>query len=347
VARSARLDPLAAVAVVALATVLVWLSRSPEDERRGTIVAAHTRGLQFLAATQREDGGFPTYHWYATRPAKLEPVNAVFTASQILYSLAPRDEDSARRRIQERAVAYLLSEEEPPGVWHYYGRAGAHLLSPDVDDTALAWAALARHGRRVSPAALAQLRASRNERGLLNTWIGDPATWIGVDSRDVDMVVNLNGLLLFALAGERLDEVCRQVVTHTTSGAFLRGSVYYPSPLAFTYALTRAYADGGAACLTDAVATARQTALGSQQPDGGWGDDFQTALGVLTLLHTGARGEAVERGVEAIVARQSADGGWALAPAYRAAVLPVSYGSRSLTTALCLEALSKHLGRWR
>ncbi len=54
---------------------------------------------------------------------------------------------------------------------------------------------------------------------------------------------------------------------------------------------------------------------------------------------------SLAREINRIAARQAADGGWTLAPAYRAAVLPVRYGSRSLTTALCLEALAKYLER--
>lgn len=340
-----RFAPLAALAVAALSTVLVWASRPPRDAIRERIVNAYASGIGFLAMSQRGNGEFPTYHWFMNDPAKIQPVTTVFTASQVLYSLAFGGWSETASRVSQRTIAYLLAEREPPGVWRFYGKAGAHLLSTDVDDTAMAWAALALYGYKVAPDALAQLQASRNTAGLLNTWIGDPATWVGIDSRDTDLVVNLNALLLFALTGRTVDEVCRTAVAEARAGTFQDRIVYYPSPLAFTYAFSRAYADGGASCLGPAIAEVRHIALGAQRPDGTWGNDFETALGVVTLLNTGYRGEALERGIGALLARQSEDGGWAIAPAYRAAVLPVNYGSRALTTAVCLEALGKYPDR--
>jgi hypothetical protein len=342
---SASIRPavLVAVAVVALATFLLWISSPGRDRPRGRLFAAYARSLVFLGASQQADGGFPTYVWYTNDPGKTMPVTTVFTASQVLYSLA-QGQPGPTKGLRERTIAYLLQQREPPGVWRYYVRDGAR-ISPDVDDTAMAWAALKLNGHHVPPEALAALRASRSDSGLFNTWIGDPASWVGIDSRDVDLVVNLNALLLFALADQRVDEVCREAVADARAGTFGRRSVYYPSPLAFTHAFTRAYGDGGAACLGAALPEVLAFVLDAQRPDGGWGDDLETALGVLTLLDGGYRGRALDRGIRVIITRQAADGGWALAPAYRGATLPVRYGSRSLTTALCLEALAKYLER--
>jgi hypothetical protein len=343
--RRSRSAPLAAIAVVAVASILAWVSTPLHEGLRRRAAAAYARGLDFLAASQGKDGEFPTYYWSMDDPTKMHAVTTVFTASQILYALGWGDLGETGHRVTDRAIRYLLAQKEPPGIWRYYGKDGAHLLSPDVDDTSVAWAALMLRGHAVAPEVLALLQASRNGAGLFNTWIGDPATWVGIDSRDIDPVVNLNALLLFSLAGRTVDEVCREAVADAGAGTFQRRSVYYPSPLAFTYALSRAYADGGASCLASAIPRVQMTALTAQRADGGFGNDLETALGVLTLLNSGYRGEAIERGIDAMVARQAPDGGWAIAPAYRAAVLPVSYGSRSLTTAVCLEALGKYSGR--
>ena len=245
--------------------------------------------------------------------------------------------------VARRTVAYLLTEREPPGVWRYYGRAGAQTLSPDVDDTSVAWAALQTQGLDVDAAALDALWTSRGPTGLFNTWIGDPATWVGVDNRDVDLVVNLNALLLFSLVGKPVDAVCRRAVESARTGAFVQGTIYYASPLAFTYALSRAHADGGAGCLDGAIPPALEMVLRTQQENGSWESDLDTALGLLTLLNGHYRGEALQRGICVLIARQAPDGGWGLGRAYRGAAIPVNYGSRSLTTGLCLEALGKYL----
>src|SRR5207244_1248970 len=133
-------------------------------------------------------------------PAQLSPVDAVFSASQILYSLSFCRESASARGTEDRAAKYLSAQRESPGVWHYYGTGTPLKISPDVDDTSVAWAALQRLQVPVPPDALDALRASRNENGLFTTWIGPPSTWVNIDSRDIDTVVNLNALLLFGLA---------------------------------------------------------------------------------------------------------------------------------------------------
>ena len=309
---------------------------------RTQCASAIQNGLKYLAASQTTAGGFVTYCWSTDNPAPPQPVDATFTVSQVLYSLSFCAESASARATRERAAAHLLAEQEPPGVWHYYGKSSPNVISPDVDDTAIAWAALKRTGHPIAAGVLEALRASRNDAGLFNTWIGHPSTWVGIDSRDVDAVVNLNALVLFGLAGETIDPVCKYVITRVENDEFRRGSIYYSSPLAFTHAFSRAYADGGVRCLRDGVPKIRAATLSLQKPDGGWGNDLETALGALTLLNLGYRGEALDRSIHAILARQSPDGGWALATAYRGAVLPLHYGSRSLTTAVCLEVLAKY-----
>jgi hypothetical protein len=96
-------------------------------------------------------------------------VRSVFTAAQLLHSLRPST--SARALlIREHAVDFVLDHREPPGVWRYFGKdallAFGVLLSPDVDDTATAWAGLWQQERAVDPPAPAALRNSRTEAGL-------------------------------------------------------------------------------------------------------------------------------------------------------------------------------------
>ncbi len=110
----------------------------------------------------------------------------------------------------------------------------------------------------------------------------------------------------------------------------------------FAHAFSRAFREGNVDCLKNAVPKIRDTVLSLQNKDGSWGNDLETSFGALTLLNLGYRGEALERAIKVILARQSSDGGWALAPAYRGAVAPLNYGSRAVTTAVCIEALAKY-----
>lgn len=329
-----------AVAVV----FLTGCSRSSNTQLKTRSAEAERKGIEFLAANQKENGAFATQRWLTISPQKQVSFDTPFTAAQVLYSLSFCNDPTARK-VQENAAAYLVSQEEPPGVWKYLGKGGYY--STDVDDTSLVWSALKRFGRDISPAGLEAVRTSRNEAGLFNTWIGDRSSWYGLRDADkeIDSVVNLNALLLFGLASENVDVVCDYAIAQVENGGFQRGAVYYDSPLAFTFAFSRAYSDGSMRCLGKAVAKIRAATLSLQKTDGGWGNDYETAVGLLTLINLGEKGEAVERGLNNLMARQSPDGGWALDAAYRGASNPVRFGSRALTTALSVEIFAKYRAR--
>src|SRR5262245_44444084 len=351
-----RLSLIVVLALLLPAALLLWYAQPQSDKLKERIAAAYVRGLDFLARNQLETGEFPTYAWLKDEEAKAIYVRTPFTASQILHSLTFGNGSEVGRRLRERAITYLLSHREPPGVWRYYGKDDGYYalvysqfghpkLPPDVDDTSLAWVALFEQGMAVDPVALATLKANRTKLGLFNTWIAAPEdlTWMDNREREVDLIVNLNALLLFARLKQPLPEVCQYVITSTQRKAFHRGTVWYPSPLAYANFLSRAYADGGAACLKSVIPDIRPYVLAHQQPDDGWGNDLETALGILTLVNTGERGAPLQQGITVLLERQGSDGGWATAPLYKGSVL--YYGSRPLTTGFCLEALGKYLRR--
>ena len=295
-----------------------------------------------MASSQTVTGGFITDCWHVDAPEQKTPVDAVFTTSQVLYSLSFCRDSASARGTEERAAKYLIAQREAPGVWHYYGSGTDLKISPDVDDTSVAWAALQRFEVPVPPAALDAVRASKNENGLFTTWIGPAATWVNIDSRDIDTVVNINALLLFGLQRENVNAVCKYVLGQIDNDNFRRGTVYYRSPLMFAHAFSRAYREGNVKCLEPGVGKLRDTILSLQNADGSWGNDLETAFGAVTLLNLDYRGSALDRAIKILVARQSNDGGWELAPAYRGAVQPLNYGARALTTAVAIEALTKY-----
>jgi len=329
-------------AIVCLTVLPMFACRSSVDELRVQASFAIQNGLDFLAASQTRTGGFVTDVWEFDAPDESMPIDVTFTASQVLFSLSFCSESATARGTAQRAAAYLLGQKRDLGLFNYYGTATPRTIPPDVDDTSLAWSALKRFGQSTPAETLGALRANRNDAGVFNTWIGPTAKQLAPDNGELDAVVNLNALLLFGLAGESLDSVCKFVLERAESEQFRKGSAYYESPEAFTHAFSRAYADGKVQCLGKSVAKIRDATLSLQKPDGGWGDDLETASGVITLLNLGYRGEALERGIRTILTRQNADGGWARTTVYRGIGVPLRYGSRSVTTAACVEALAKY-----
>ena len=307
------------------------------DELRVQSAFAIQNGLDFIAARQTATGGFITDCWNVNNPEERNELDVTFTASQILFSLSFCSESASARGTCQRAASYLLAQKSPEGLFNYYGKATPRPVPPDVDDTSTAWAALKRTGQSVPKEALATVKKNVNAAGVFNTWIGNPP-----DPGDLDAVVNLNALLLFGLEGETVDAACKFALSKAQLEQFRNGSPYYESPMSFAYAFSRAYVDGHAQCLADGAEKVRSAVLSLQKPDGGWGDDLETAHGVVALLNFGYRGEAIERGVRAILSRQNADGGWALATVYRGIGVASRYGARTITTALCTEALTKY-----
>jgi squalene cyclase len=327
---------------VAFLTLVALRDCLSVDELRIQAAFAMQNGLDFVANSQTATGGFITNCWRSDGQAQSTDVDAIFTAAQILYSLSFCHESASARGTEERAAKYLAMQQKTPGVWSYYGQATKIDISPDVDDTSVSWAALHRLGVPISSSALDAVRVSRNQNGMFNTWIGDPSTWVNPDSRDIDTVVNLNALLLFGLAGEKIDNVCKFEVDQVTTDNFLRGTIYYRSPLMFAHAFSRAYREGDVKCIGEGVPKLTDAVLSLQKPDGSWGNDLETAFGALALLNFNYHGTALERAIKYLLARQAADGAWELAPAYRGAVAPLNYGSRALTTAVVIEVLAKY-----
>lgn len=331
-----------ATAVVAVLSFSTFCQSCTNELARAS-AKAEKEGIEFLAANQKDSGGFDTYEWRELYPDKKRIINSPFAVSQISLSLTACGNDPVARRIRERAAAYLIEEKNEPGIWRHQGKRDR--VPPDVEDTALAWLALKRMGETIPPEPVAIVRASRNEAGLFNTWIGERSTWAHIDSVDIDNVININTLWFLQENGEKMDNVCDYVSKLVENGEFQRGSLYYPSPWAFTYALSRARA-GNVQCLDKAASKIREITLSHQQGDGGWGDDYETALALLTLLNLKEKGDRVERAIKFLVSRQDSDGGWKSYAIYTGAPRMGAgrfvYGSRPYVTALCVEALAKY-----
>jgi hypothetical protein len=218
------------------------------------------------------------------------------------------------------------------------GGADALLNVPDdADDTALAaalWHTAAQRGVAVSPvdtAVLAQFGRHRDQQrakedgrdrwkgtgtGAYLTWLASEtdATFgapqrgvIPLGVNNVDAVINANVVYALALTGQRHQpgyaDALRVVLRAAQLRAWPAAGLYYPQPMMFPYAATRAFRDGGAqeppmraamSCLlTDLITT--QEAYGRAHParrggfpgGGDRSEALATALGLTAMLNIG------------------------------------------------------------
>ena len=297
-----------------------------------------------------------------------------------------------------------------------YNKTGARAMfniPADTDDTSLAVTMLLldcndNPQREADSVALAQLNRYRDQNrlrrdrwnshtgentGAFLTWHKDENTpvfgqpdmgIIPLENNNVDLVVNCNALLALGAAGmthtPRYAEVLKLLSRAVKYNLWQRGNIYYPEPLWFPYALSRAIseADGGIPeadtlfiQLTEQLLRMEQKQSRSHPESAGSFAPFDsvstvtaTALGLNALLNMG-RKYAVTTGMTAaydsivnasarylLESRKSYKTKtypneicyWQSGPLFSSSVHELAYWySNSLNTALVIDALSKYV----
>jgi len=150
------------------------------------------RGLQFLAASQRPNGEFPTYWSRTVTMDRPTAVASPFVTGMVLLALRDVSETEA---IRERGLAHLRSWRRPDGTFAFFS-AG---IDPDLDDTCLLnWLLLQQEPKAFQYDALARcILALQRPDGLFPTWIRtDPML-----PNPVDPCVNVNVLRFLDACG--------------------------------------------------------------------------------------------------------------------------------------------------
>jgi hypothetical protein len=320
---------------------------------------AISKALDFLARRQLPYGEFMTC---ASADPQMEGEcrfdSSPFATSLVLYALSFVDERRAQAMIA-RALDFLAAEMEGPGLWRYWSsRNPRHRqLPPDLDDVCCISHILQAHGRPV-PANRPIILANRDEAGAFYTWLAPRTTappemaqainrLVGAEAllailfsgtvNGVDCAVNANVLLYLGQDEETWGAV-EYLIGVVLNGRETECSHFYPDPLAFYYMLSRAWFSG-----VSALAPTRAAVLGKlcslQGCDGSFGNVLRTALAACTLLNFDHRAPALHGAVEHLLTAQRQDGSWPGLPLFCDAAS--YYGSEELTTALCVEALSR------
>jgi hypothetical protein len=121
--------------------------------------------------------------------------------------------------------------------------------------------------------------------------------------------------------------------------------VYFPNSLTIYYLISRAFYNG-ASKLSKSALKVIENIKRLQEKDGSIVSPLNTAYAVCTAINYGIEGDFLKSAIEYLISTQSQDGSWTKERFCDGGVY--YYGSEELTTALCLEAMSRYeimLGR--
>jgi hypothetical protein len=311
------------------------------------IERAIQRGVAFLERTQLPDGEPPTMRWPAHDPAGAFHEPSVFCPATIIINIA---HVPGTERIVARAADFIESHMLRFGLWRYSPKYGGG-YPPDVDDTAIVSHALAVAGRPV-PNNRHLLLANRDARGLFFTWFAPRLRWlreprmVGVAlarwrhpfvfyrtfriatarQDDVDAVVNANVLFHFGRIPQT-EPVIAYLVRVLREGQEAACDKWYPHRLVNLYAMSRALRRAGEdAC---GLLLARLRVTPAETP-------LEHACAASVLIDCRAPADAH---LAAILETQMESGAWPRASIYGDP--DAEWGSESMTTALCIEVLSR------
>lgn len=328
--------------------------------------AAVERAVAFLETSQLESGELPVLA--STDPAMIRgcaPDPSVFPTAVAAHCLSFCP---AAAGIAGRARRFLLAERDGNDLWRHWTRAHPRCrsLPPDLDDTSCASAALA--GAGIATANREILLANRRRDGLFLTWILPRWRWTGAAHwraalpqlahlptlflffrttsaapSDVDAAVNAN--CLFYLGDfEGRGAIVDHLLGILRSGRESACDKWYGNPFVIWYFFSRALGR-----MSEAWSLI-ESRLASAAP----ADALETALAVCTSINCGR--PPGDEAIGALLALQSEDGSWPRAALYHGGrkrrrdgsfgpLHPDTprWGSEALTTAFCLEALSRRL----
>lgn len=330
-----------------------------------------SRALNWLCSRQHADGRFVALR------TDLDDFGAVhqvrcdatpFVTARVILSLDGLD-CASTRLIRQRAIPYLTGQPGPEGECRFWERG--HLMQrsipADVDDTACIYAALHSCGAR--PRDCSRLiRWNKSASGLLYTWITPrwppPRSWRALRAlvsdlsvsrlwhfwrqseacrNDIDAVVNAH-VVASLVPGISSSAVIGYLVDRARAETEDSGDKWYHGRGVFYYALARALR-AGHRTLESLSACTRHRLAELARDDGQLGEDaLETAQAVVALTEFGhAEDPLTRRAIRYLLACQRRDGGWDHAPYFWGGPLRrVHWGSRELTTAVCIEALSSY-----
>ena len=309
---------------------------------QSNLTKAINKAVRYLHQIQQPAGDFQTMSSPNKDMQDAKPYpKSVYVTTFVLHALAQLRPSPLIKEIQERAINFLLREQEDNGAWNYEGRDN-HKLPNDLDNTACAIAALAQLDQKPELSFYALLWQSESAPG------GPYYTWLDINDREddprarnVDALVNANILFCCGLLDLSLPKTVYYLEQVIRAEAYDSESLFTFSPHFLIYTLSRAYADGGVRMLDTAMSIMQDYVLSKLPPPHLESSIFNLACLAVSLHNMKMPTILLRPYLVPLLTSQQADGSWSVAAAY-AGYAPNFDGSSALTTALAIEALSKY-----
>lgn len=325
------------------------------------------KGLNYLYENQFPSGEFPTYLSLSHDMSNIEDketifgnVPIIFDTGLILHTLNLADNKYVENmhskmiyKMKNNATNFLLDNKESHSVWRFFGKN--HYIPPDVDDTSVVFASLVESGTNMSNESLDYMLNYRNSNGIFYVWINSEE-WLypsnpfynkqSMRLNEIDPGVNTNALYAYSLRKRTQNDVINYLNDMIENESFVNGSSYYPSPYILIYLITKAYSDGNVKELDPSIDTIKRYLLKTQDHDGGWKNDINTALATTSLINLNYRGKHLKKAIEHILNNQNENGSWDIYSVYTqpgdALHATIYFGSYELTTSFSIESLIKY-----
>ncbi len=169
--------------------------------------AAATLAATRIREHQHSRGYWLTSHTKSTSFEHPELEMNTFLTSMLVDVLGPVAADSGLGETLDRARRHLADQIEDDGLVRYHGRPdqlepglGAK-ITPDADDTALAWRIAGGDQQRL-PGVLRTLESYRESNGLYRTWLAPREQYVsidpGKDPNPADIVIQMHVIMFLA-----------------------------------------------------------------------------------------------------------------------------------------------------
>jgi hypothetical protein len=297
------------------------------------------KGLQYLAAQQKQDGSFVSYLSLDRHISTTDiPVKTTFVSSLILASIADID-TSASNNIRQNIAAFLLSQKSSQWTLNFLANDDPQRYirnyPDDLDDTFCAYIALHAHNPKLITTELLVsmvrilLATETAPGGPYRTWLAPPDSaeiWL-----DIDIAVNSNIAYFLSLVTKLPDSLytyIEQSLAHSRLS-----SPYYVPIYPIVYYLSRFYAGSQKQkllkFLSEAATLKELSAL-------------ECALSVCAMIRLLGKDGFYRDYIDQLIGLQNQDGSWP-ADAFCTDELKSSglyyNGCSALTTGFALEAL--------